>query len=166
MMTTTSLLQIAFTIATGSFLLACGGTDDGLDRDTVTDLPSGSGTGTAASGNYRAEVRTTGCSGVCQPGACREGSVSGGNLALVQRDGYLSMTAPGGVMEGGIEKDGSFEVGGWTTIQSGALQQAFRSDGVHTGSGFSAQTEARRWGTYENLMIDCTESGILTATRL
>lgn len=150
----------------GALFMACNTTDDDqLDRDTVTNLPAGSGIGTTASGSYQAEIRTTGCSGACPVGECREGAVVSGMLALVQRDGYFSMTAYGGLLEGGIEKDGSFEVGGWTSVQAGALQQAFRSEGVHTGNGFNASIEARRWGTYEGQTIDCIESGIITGTR-
>lgn len=153
-------------IPAASLAIACGGGADGpLDKDGVTGLPTGSGTGAAASGSYQAELRTLGCSGTCPTGSCREGSVASGTLSLVQRDGYLSMTAAGALLEGGIDADGAYLVGGWTTIQSGAVQQAFRSDGVYTGNGFSGAIEARRWGTLEGQAVDCTESGTITATR-
>ena len=164
-MLTTRYLSTLLLVASGSVLLACGTTDDSLDREAVSNLPTGSGIGTTASGNYEAEIRTTGCSGTCPAGSCREGAVASGTLAVIQRDGYLSMTAYGGLLEGGIEKDGSFDVGGWTTVQAGALQQAFRSSGVHTGNGFNASIEARRWGSSEGQDIDCTESGIISGTR-
>jgi hypothetical protein len=165
-MLTTRFLPTLLLAGLGSVLLACGTTDsDTLDREGVTNLPSGTGIGTAASGDYQAEIRTTACSGTCPVGACREGAVASGTLAVVQRDGYLSMTAFGGLLEGGIEKDGSFDVVGWTTVQAGALQQAFRSSGVHTGNGFNASIEARRWGSSEGQDIDCLESGIISGMR-
>lgn len=165
MLTTRYLTTLLFVTSSAVFV-ACGTTDDDtLDRESVSDLPPGTAVGSAASGDYTAEIRTTGCSGACPAGACREGSVASGTLAVVQRDGYLSMTALGGLLEGGIENDGSFEVGGWTTVQAGALQQAFRSSGVHTGNGFNASIEARRWGMSEGVSVDCIQSGIITGTR-
>jgi hypothetical protein len=138
-----------------------------LDRaEDATDISSGSGMGTAASGDYFAEIRTTSCAGTCPAGSCREGNVANGMIELVQRDGYLSMTAVGALLEGGIERDGSFDVGGLTTLDGGALEQTFRSDGVHTGNAFNGSISARRRGTTSNgQTIDCTETGIIDGTR-
>lgn len=75
------------------------------------------------------------------------------------------MTAAGGLLEGGIDRDGTFEVGGWTTQQGGALQQAYLASGVQTGDALTGSMEARQWGSVEGIEVDCTSTANLTATR-
>ena len=117
----TTVLTLLSTTGTGceGDELSVGRTAD-LEREDVVDLPSGSATGTGATGRY---ILTTFDQRAC---SCRQGdeqvycdaAVTSQNLYVAQRDGVLLLQeeaqASGSefVLGGGIDADGTVLVGG------------------------------------------------------
>ena len=82
-----------------------------LTRVDVMNLPAGTATGTAYSGNYAIDtVFVSGCH--CRLGPCSYFHI-GSDLAfqLLQEEGMLSEWDPGGLATGGIDADGTYTVG-------------------------------------------------------
>jgi hypothetical protein len=147
------------------FFAACGGGSGGdLERDDVINLPAGSGTGTAATGTYLMELRVTACVGTCTPGVCEDGDVVGGEAAVTQQDGRLTLDAGGVPLTGGIDTDGGYVIGGFGTL--GTLDAAIRSEGTWSGDSLNGTYDAHIVGTQGGDSIDCTVESSLSGTRV
>jgi len=124
---------------------ACGGGGGGnLDPDTVTNLPPGDATGTAATGVYALDSITTACTGACtttvdgfEYDACDIGTHQESTADLTQVDGVLTIDVPDSdyvsQLAGGIDADGSYDVGGLRTQQGGQITITARSTGTLVG---------------------------------
>ena len=127
--------------ALAALVLGCGGDDGGdggggddLSVETVTHLPDGTGTGTAASGDYDVYFEVTACSGACS-GSDSEWTISFCELGQVGPTGIITLTVTqsGGHLDvqnntahtavheavGGIDQNGDFDVGGVNMPGSG-----------------------------------------------
>ena len=151
------------------FLVACGGNDD-LDIDTVTTLPPGDATGTAASGNWNVESLTVGCDGSCSTqidgflfSACDVGTRLDDNASLTQTDGRLVIDVDNSDyvsrLEGGLDADGSYDVGGFRTQQGGSITITARSTGTLTGDTMTGTARLLVSGNDLDCLIDVDTSG-------
>src|SRR5512134_3137938 len=152
---------------------ACGGGGGGdLDPDVVTNLPPGDGTGTAATGRYSMESVTTGCDGSCAIevdgfvySACDIGARQDEDAEVTQTDGALAIDVEDSdyvsQLDGGIDADGSFEVGGLVTQQGGEITITARSIGVLTGNTMIGT--ARLW--IKGMGLDCDVDVDVEGTR-
>jgi hypothetical protein len=134
---------------------ACGGGGGGsfeadLDPEVVTNLPAGDGTGTAATGDYDLVSVTTGCAGDCllggsdmDPGfpVCDVGTELTQTAHVEQDGGLLDIDVDGSdyvsQLAGGINADGSFEVGGYVTQNAGEVELTSREVGTFGGASLS-----------------------------
>ena len=144
-------------------LSACGG--DSLSPDVVTHLPSGDGTGTAMSGTYLVELYTSGCAGQCSVSStslCDIGQRRDGTLVVTQDGGHLRVEPQEtdlvlARLDGGIWKDGHFDVGGLATQLGGAVVITARATGTIDGSRhLTGQAHAQAKGSADSENIDCT----------
>jgi hypothetical protein len=142
-------------------LAGCGGDGLALDRDEVTSIPDGSGTGTAASGHWIGTLTTTSCSGRCLVSGfslCDVGELDDYELDTVQTDGHLllesdDLATPS--MNGGIDADGSFRVGGYATELGGMVELLSETTGQVTGDTFTGTVIASSEGSYEDEAFAC-----------
>lgn len=115
---------------------------EALSEDTVTSIPPGSGRGTALSGTRQVTWVTTDCDGDCFPvrltetilyGVCDRGFRQTTTATFSQQDGALVMDVEGSSfvsqLRGGVNGDGSFDVGGVKTEVSGTFTMRGRVDG-------------------------------------
>jgi hypothetical protein len=151
-------------------LSACGG--DSLSPDVVTHLPDGDGTGSAASGSYVVEVYTSGCAGRCtvsSQSVCDIGQRRNGTLVVTQQGGHLRVEPQETDLvltrlDGGIWKDGHFDVGGLATQLGGAVVITARATGsIDAGGHFSGQAHAHADGQVEDEHLDCTAAFEISA---
>lgn len=143
---------------------ACG--SDGLERSDVEDLAPGDATGSDASGVYELELFARDCLGSCLVRAgvitaslCDAGELATEIVEVTQTDGRLVMDSAGLVVEritGGIDADGSFEVGGFGTQYGGSVAVAVYSSGTLEGDRFTGTAQSRGSGSVEGNSIDCT----------
>jgi hypothetical protein len=133
---------------------ACGGGggsfEEDLDPEVVTNLPAGDGTGTAATGDYDLVSVTTACAGDCLLG----GSDMDPGFPICDVGTELTQTAhveqDGGVLDidvddseyvsqlaGGVNADGSFEVGGYITQNGGEVEVTSREVGTFDATSLS-----------------------------
>lgn len=161
-------------------VVACGGdggSGDGLERDDVVGLPAGDATGSAASGTYDLEMTIVACGGTCpvlrvgpaRIATCDIGDVDYPTFEVVQTDGRLDLDAFGLVLEkldGGLDADGSFVVGGWGTRNSGSLAVAILGSGVLAGARLTGTALARAVGDVDGQWVDCTAQYELEGDRL
>jgi hypothetical protein len=101
--------------------------------------------------------------------ACDVGEVDTAILAVTQRDGALDMDADGLIferLEGGLDADGRFTVGGYATAQAGAVIAMVLADGALTAEGFTGTATQRAHGSASGLDFDCTAELELTGRRL
>lgn len=128
-------------------LAACGGSDD-LDPETVTNLPPGDATGTALTGSYRTESVTTDCGGTCSTtvdgavfSACDVGTRLDDTIDVTQTDGALRIDVDGNDyvsrLAGGIDVDGTFDVGGLRTQLGGQVTITARTQGTLTSAAMT-----------------------------
>lgn len=144
------------------FLLAgCSG-GRALDRDEVTSIPAGTGTGSAASGNWVGTLATTACTGSCLIAGvvslCDVGDLDDYELELVQTDGHLTIEAEGLAtpsMVGGIDADGTFRVGGYATQLGGTIESLSETTGQVTGDTFTGTVIASSEGSYDGEGFAC-----------
>lgn len=168
-------LALGLALAVGA-LFGCGG-DGELSTDTVTSLPDGTATGTAHSGRYRLTVVTTSCGGSCpkfQYGPfvmtiCDMDDKSSDTVTLTQQDGHLTVTDASSFyvsrLEGGINADGSFDVGG-TELQSGVVRVNARARGsIDASGGITGEVKAHGNGEAEGQSINCTGTYALSGVK-
>jgi len=127
-------------------LIACGG-DDFLDKDTVTELPPGTATGSRFTGQYEVELYTSDCSGECPVidydwftyTICDVGMKDEEDIGIVHSAGHLQIDADNSLpvtrLTGGIDADGQFDVGGWSTQEGGDVEIVARVLGTIAPDG-------------------------------
>ncbi len=158
-------------------LAGCGG-DSFLDRDTVTDLPSGTATGSSFTGEYDIEIYTSDCSGKCPLidydwftyTVCDVGMKDDDEVSLSQTDGRLQVDSDGGLpvtrLIGGIDADGWFDAGGWATQAGGEVEITARVQGTIGSDGaIIATANLRADGTAEGETIACRGEFEITGRR-
>ena len=115
----TRIIRPALVMALATASIGCG--DGGLDPFSVTTIPDGNATGTAASGIYDIEIRTVDCDGICAGSSgifslsfCDIGDVDQETITITQSDGHLSIDwdEPISRLEGGLDQSGQYDVGG------------------------------------------------------
>jgi hypothetical protein len=156
-------------------LLGCGGSTSGtsngsgggLDPQSVTSIPDGNATGTAMSGDYRVEVYTSTCAGQCGPvqsglftvSLCDVGDTDNERLEVTETDGHLQveMTGPVSRHIGGVNADGTFDIGGYATQQGGSLTIVVRTTGTidRATKKVTAEARHRSFGTINGQAVDC-----------
>jgi hypothetical protein len=152
---------------------ACGA-PDGLGRDDVTTIGPGDASGAEWGGVYSISVRTEDCEGSCSVEAeyftasiCDVGDVDTEAVLITQDDGALSVEwdEPLSLLEGGVDADGTFEVGGFGTESGGDLEISLRVDGTFSGAILSAR--ARSWSVGEVMDdgVDCLGHYVIEGTR-
>jgi hypothetical protein len=172
-----SSLSLALTCSAALVLAACGG-DGELDRDVVTNLPSGSANGVAASGAYRLQIRTRSCNGSCSVTVigiswhlCEVDENTVETVTVVQKDGTLKMTEIGSTMyvdqmHGGINADGSFDGGGYNIQQGSSVGVTIRVRGtIATDGTLVADAQGKGNGSYDSQTISCRASYEVTGQR-
>ena len=149
---------------------ACGGGGGDLDPDVVTELPPGDGTGTAATGTYEMSTVTTDCAGSCRIevegfpySACDIGTRLDETAEVTQTDGLLVVDVDDSNyvsrLEGGIDADGSYEVGGLRTQNGGEVVITARSVGTVTGGTWTGTARLLVKGMGLNCTIEADASG-------
>ena len=144
-------------------LAGCGG--DALSSDVVTHLPDGDGMGTASSGTYAVELYTSGCAGKCtysSASVCDIGQRRSGTLVVTQTGGHLRVEPQESDLvlsrlDGGIWKDGHFDVGGLATQLGGGVVITARASGaIDAARQLTGQAQARADGDVSGEHLDCT----------
>ena len=144
-------------------LAGCG--SDSLSPDVVTHLPDGDGTGNAMSGTYSVQLYTSGCAGQCTVSStslCDIGQRRDGTLVVTQQGGHLRVEPQEtdlvlSRLDGGIWKDGHFDVGGLATQLGGAVVITARADGtIDAARHLAGQAHAQAKGTVDGENVDCT----------
>jgi len=152
-------------------LLGCGG-GGALDPDVVTHLPDGDGAGKVASGVYAIGLYTSGCQGRCSYGdsqsVCDIGQRHSGSLVITQTGGHLRIEPEGSELaltrlDGGIWKDGRFDVGGLATQLGGSVVITARAGGTLAGT-LTGHAQARAQGKVGGDELDCIASFDLTGS--
>ena len=162
-------------VLVGIIALVAGCAGGGLQRSDVEDLPAGDAVGTAASGDYGLELYTRSCSGTClvhsggfTASLCDVGQIDDTTLTVTQQDGALVMQSDGLVLDrltGGLDADGTFDVGGWGTQQGGEVEVEVRSSGTLAGDAFTGTAESRGHGHVGGEHVDCTARYDLSGAR-
>lgn len=159
-------------------LIACdGGLGDGaLTPSDVTGIPPGTATGNAASGLYDVELYTVGCRGACEArngdltgSICDVGEVENATITVTQLDGDLRMDVDGLIydrLEGSLDADGTFVVGGYVTARAGAVEAMVLAEGSVTASAFAGTGLQRARGSNDGVSFDCVSDYELTGRRL
>jgi hypothetical protein len=151
-------------------LLACGGDDDDLDPDVVTTLPPGDATGDAASGRWELVSLTTACRGTCATtvngfsiSACDVGTRIEESAQLTQQGGALVIDVPRNDyvsrLAGGIDADGSYDVGGLRTQNGGQVRITARSRGTIAGDTMTGSVRLLVVGMGLECFIDVDAEG-------
>jgi hypothetical protein len=159
----------------GCGLLGCGGSASGnssnsggdLDQQTVTTIPDGNATGSSMSGSYAVELYTTSCGGQCGPvqsgiftvSLCDVGDVDKEHLEVVETNGHLQVEMNGPVSRhvGGVNADGTFEVGGYATQEGGNLTIVVHTTGTidRVTKKVTGTARHRSFGTINGQAVDC-----------
>lgn len=151
-------------------LPACGGSDD-LSRGAVTSIPPGNAVGTSLSGKYRVEIYTRSCSGDCPVfnvlgfawSVCRVGQKDTETVTVTQTDGRLQVDGDSSLyvtrMTGGINLDGTYDIGGYGTQAGTAIEITERVWGSISPTGaFAGAAKARGYGSYQGTSVNCFAS--------
>lgn len=147
--------------------VVCAACDDGggsgPSPDESTSVPSGDATGTAATGSWEADTLVLDCQGACPivfgAATCDVGDGGREEFELTQTDGSLKIDADDrgfpSRLTGGLYTDGTFEVGGYSTELSGAVEIVAMAAGRIDGDHLEAIVQS--WGTGEadGRSIDC-----------
>lgn len=169
----TRFSQVLVLFGLATLVAACGG---GLEREDVASIAPGDAVGSAASGEYELELYTTDCRGSCGVDAgffsvslCDVGELEYESVEVTQTDGRLVLVGEGLIVErimGGINRDGSFEIGGWGTQHGGEIEVLVRSTGRLSEDGFTGTAESRGHGRVEDSSVDCTASYEIAGARI
>ncbi|MCY1059051.1 hypothetical protein [Nannocystis sp. SCPEA4] len=140
-MRTSALAGIALAV------ILCG-CDEQLSDEDVSGLPAGDALGDAFAGDYTMELLTLSCEGLCLPvqvselmvlHVCDVGARQSGTARVSQTDGRLQIDIDGALQAsrliGGVDGDGSFDVGGVTTAASRARTFRSRVQGTLDANG-------------------------------
>jgi hypothetical protein len=135
--------------------LACG--DEPLSEEAVTSIPPGDAVGTALTGDVGIEWTTVACEGICARvkvsaveslSVCDVGFRQSTTGRLTQTDGRLQLDVDRSLfasrLVGGVNRDGSFDIGGLKTELGQELRLRTRVTGNLAGG---ALAEARTQST-------------------
>ena len=138
---------------------------DPLDPDEVTSIPAGTASGDDFAGEYDVEIYTEGCEGECGPitmsfwtvSFCDVGDRDSEWLEVRQSDGELEVELSDDISyyTGGVDADGSMEIGGYATEYGGDVELVARVEGRFEGDELVATAQSRIWGTVEDVELDC-----------
>jgi len=176
-------MKLCAVFAAFALLLSLAGCDDDdgpdLDRDVVTELPEGNASGNDTSGFYSLELYTSDCSGSCGPvgyfpfsfSLCDVGDEDRTTVRIKQIDGYLEIKDLQGYivtrLYGGINGDGSFDVGGYGTEHGGEVESTARATGRITGRGeITGDAHSHTEGSYDDDHVDCKATYRITGNKL
>lgn len=162
-------LRVLLPLATAAALTACAddSTDESLSMQSVTEIPEGDAAGTDRSGSYQVDLYTSHCEGKCLAVSdwytvtfCDVGDRDLESFHAEQDDGALQIDGNDdnyvSRYEGGIDADGSFEVGGYATDAGGAMKSTARVEGSIDEAGvIDAVAEIHVWGSFEGNGVDC-----------
>jgi hypothetical protein len=171
------LAMLASPVVVMILVSGCGSGE--LDRDVVTNLPPGDATGTDHSGEYQLTIRTKSCDGRCPTfqvwgftvRICSPGNTDTEQVTVTQTDGVLEVTELGSSMyvqslRGGVNTDGTFDVGGYEIQQGTEVGVAARVQGQIDGSGrIQATARVCGNGSAEGETIACTGTFDVTGLR-
>ncbi len=151
--------------------------DDYLGRDAVTSIPLGDAVGDAFSGDYQARATTVSCVGECSPvtiggttySVCERDAETVEWVTVYQQDGvlqvdldddgHIGINLNGYVpvrLHGGIDADGSWDVGGVGTKFGRSLESTARARGmVRPDEPFEGTVEVKTVGVVEGTEVDC-----------
>lgn len=160
-----------------SVMTGCGSSQ--LSKEEVTSIPPGNATGSSRSGAYSIEVKTRSCSGQCPSfkvlgftvRICSEGSTNSELITVTQTDGVLEVSGLSSSMyvqqlKGGIDADGSFDVGGYQIQENADVGVAARVKGTIDDQGrIVARASAYGNGTVDGKTVSCTGEFELTGER-
>ncbi|MCK5799404.1 MAG: hypothetical protein KAI47_19570 [Deltaproteobacteria bacterium] len=132
-----------------------------LTKVSVTSIPTGDATGAAHVGTYALETVIRACAGKCSvtknsttTDYCTVGYRSTVNVAVTQTDGALSVSFGPYVMEGGINKDETFDVGSYS--EQGTVSNISRMVGTMTAAGkVTAVTETKLADSADPQGLNC-----------
>lgn len=154
---------------------ACGGADTaGLDPAEVENIGPGNASGQAFSGVFELEVRTVACDGSCSASTglftaslCDVGDVDYETVLINQHDGVLQVewSEPVSRLRGGIDANGSYEVGGYGTQSGGDLEISVRVDGAIDGPDLTGTARSWSVGAIDDDRVDCVGDHEITGSR-
>lgn len=169
-------------LATGCFADVDGGDEAGVSGDetgetgetaSATDSGEGPTTSNGLSGAYDVMSRTVACNGDCSASAgiwgivsyCDVGEMATDYVRVNQEGGALTIDLSQGQVQGAIEENGRFSVGGAATEGGGMVELNAVADGQFQGRhvGFTAQLSFTAIGQIEGDVIDCKGEIELTA---
>jgi hypothetical protein len=147
---------------------ACKDDDASSDKQTVTEIPPGDATGDAWSGRYDGEAYTAECQGACGPveyggwptPLCEVGYRFDLGSDVTQEDGALQIDSDddGYItrFRGGIDRDGTFDVGGYGTEFGGQVEITGRAEGsIEEDGALVATARYHLRGSVQDQTIDC-----------
>ncbi len=151
--------------------------DASLDRDVVESIPEGDAVGDGFSGSYATLATAVSCVGECGPietngvssVVCSPYAESmewitayqdGGSLRVdLDDDGHIGINLDGYVpvrLLGGIDADGSWDIGGYGTKFGGTLESTARVRGTwREGEPLEATIELHIFGVVGETQTDC-----------
>ena len=151
--------------------------DDYLGREAVTSIPDGDAVGNGFSGGYQARATTVSCTGACDAvtvggtsfPVCERDVESIEWVAVSQEDGHLrvdldddghiGINLDGYVptrLEGGIDADGTWEVGGYGTKFNSRLESTARARGtLQPDAPLDGTVEVHTYGIVDDVEVDC-----------
>jgi len=159
--------------------------DDELDREVVTSLPEGDAKGDGFSGSYETLMTALSCVGECGPietggttsVVCSPYAESvewitayqeDGSLRIdLDDDGHIGINLDGYVpvrLNGGIDADGTWDVGGYGTKFGGSLESTARVRGtMQEGEPLEGTVQVHVFGVVGETEIDCHLSNHLVS---
>jgi hypothetical protein len=154
----------------------CGGAPRGLTPEEVTSLPPGNASGSDVSGDYELEAFFADCDGRCplvgpfEVSTCDVGTVGDVDAEITQEDGRLTVDVNSSLLdfraEGGINADGTFDVGGYATQLGGAVEVIARFSGTVGADGqLVAEGQVLARGEVDGETIDCVGTFELDGSR-
>lgn len=151
--------------------------DEYLDREVVTSIPAGDASGNAFSGGYQMSATVVSCAGACGPievggtryMVCERDLESVEWVSVTQEDGvlrvnldddgHIGINVDGYVpilLRGGINADGSWDIGGYDTKFADALESTARARGtVQPDEPLEGTLEVYSHGEFPDADIDC-----------
>lgn len=178
-------LPLVWTVLLGGLAIGCesesaemeAAEDEYLARDVVESIPEGDAAGEAFSGSYQTRATIISCAGSCGPidtggttyDVCERDAESIEWITVYQEDGtlrvdldddgHIGINLDGYVpvrLNGGIDADGSWDIGGYGTKFGGKLESTARARGtVEMDEPLEGTVEVRVFGAVSETDIDC-----------
>lgn len=159
--------------------------DTYLDREVVESVPEGDAVGDGFSGSYETLATAVACVGECGPidtggttsVVCSPYAESmewitayqeDGSLRIdLDDDGHIGINLDGYVpvrLNGGIDADGTWDVGGYGTKFGGRLESTARVRGtVQEGAPLEGTVEVHVFGIVDEIEVDCQMTSSLVS---